>query len=30
MIFVFFYLYLTDHKLMNTAHGRNPYSLGLI
>jgi hypothetical protein len=23
-------LYLSDHKFMNTAHGRNPYSLDLI
>ncbi|GEM_PF-6203608 len=23
-------LYLTDHKFMNTAHGRISYSLGLI
>lgn len=27
---VFFYLYLNEHKLMNTAHARSPYSLALI
>ena len=27
---VFFYLYLNEYKLMNTAHALSPYSLALI